>query len=192
MNLLFSSQIKNQIKSEITTTTDDLQIISAYCKENAVQFIQNSITAPIRNKRLMVRFTLDDILYGASDLSIYKYCKTNGWKLYLRFDLHAKTYIFDKKRCIIGNANLTSRGIGISQTANYEIATFAKMDNKEQLKIDRLFSNAILVTDELFQKMELQVEISNQSPALHKKQLERRYFIIVCARLFCIIYIRLA
>lgn len=168
MNILFSSQIKNQIKSEIARTTDDLQIISAYCKENAVQFIESSITVPLQSKRLMVRFTLDDILSGASDLSVYEYCKANGWKLYLRFDLHAKTYIFDKKRCIVGSANLTSRGIGISQSSNYEIATLAEMDNEEQSKIDRLFSNAILVTDELYQKMILQVGMANQSPALHK------------------------
>ena len=164
MNILFSAQIKKQIKLEIAKTTDDLQIISAYCKENAMQFIESSISVPLQRKRLMVRFTLDDILSGASDLSVYEYCKAYGWELYLRFDLHAKTYIFDKKRCIVGSANLTSRGIGLSHSANYEIATLAEMDNEEQSKIDRLFSNAIQVTDDLYQQINLQVEISNQSP----------------------------
>ena len=121
MNILFSEQIKNQITKEISNTKDGLQIISAYCKENAVCFIENRVINPLNCKKLMVRFTLEDILSGASDLSVYEFCKANGWLMYLRFDLHAKTFIFDKKRCIIGSANITEKRLGLAPNSNFEM-----------------------------------------------------------------------
>jgi len=169
MSILFSTQIKNQIITEITDTTSNLQIISAYCKEDAVRFIEDSITTPLDSKKLMVRFTLDDILSGASDVSVYEYCKAHEWQIYLRFDLHAKTYVFDNKRCIVGSANLTSKGIGLCQSGNYEIATLAEMNDEERQKIDSLFNTAILMTDELYNKMKLQIEIANQHPLTAKR-----------------------
>ena len=169
MSILFSTQIKSQIITEISKTTDSLQVISAYCKENAIEFLNNHITSELFNKRLMVRFTLDDILSGSSDISVYEYCKANAWQMFLRFDLHAKTYIFDRKRCIVGSANLTSRGIGLCALPNYEIATLAEIDDEEQSKIDSLFNNAILMTDDLYQMMKHQVETASSNPITSRK-----------------------
>lgn len=153
MSMLFSNEIKPQILNELKNTIDNLQVITAYCKKSAIEFIQNNITNPIENKRLMVRFTFDDIVSGASDLDVYEFCKAQGWQMYLRFDMHAKTYIFDKKRCIIGSANLTSRGLDLKSTSNYEMATLTVMVPNDIQRIDSLFNNAILMNDEIYQKM---------------------------------------
>ena len=113
----------------------------------------------------MVRFLLSDILHGATDFELFDYCKANGWQLYVRFDLHAKTYIFDRKRCILGSANLTSKGLGLSLHGNYELSSFAEVDDSDLKKIDMLFDNAILMTDELYVAMKSDYEMaqSNQT-----------------------------
>ena len=115
----------------------------------------------------MVRFLLSDILHGATDFELFDYCKANGWQLYVRFDLHAKTYIFDRKRCILGSANLTSKGLGLSLHGNYELSSFAEVDDSDLKKIDALFDNAILMTDELYVTMKSDYETaqSNQAPS---------------------------
>ena len=115
----------------------------------------------------MVRFLLSDILHGATDFELFDYCKANGWQMYVRFDLHAKTYIFDRKRCILGSANLTSKGLGLSLHGNYELSSFAEVDDSDLKKIDTLFDNAILMTDELYISMKSDYEIaqSNQTPS---------------------------
>ena len=115
----------------------------------------------------MVRFLLSDILHGATDFELFDYCKANGWQMYVRFDLHAKTYIFDRKRCILGSANLTSKGLGLSLHGNYELSSFAEVDDNDLKKIDMLFENAILMTDELYIAMKSDYEIaqSNQTPS---------------------------
>ena len=108
MSLLTTSETRNVIASQVASATNTLHIISAFCKESAMSFIEANIKNKLSEKKLMVRFLLSDMLSGATDLSLYEFCKSKGWQMYVRFDLHAKTYVFDKKRCILGSANMTS------------------------------------------------------------------------------------
>lgn len=167
MSLLSTHEVKQKIVDEVSHATDNLQIISAFCKLPAIKFIDENISRPIKSKKLMVRFLLSDILHGATDFELFDYCKANGWQLYVRFDLHAKTYIFDRKRCILGSANLTSKGLGLSLHGNYELSSFAEVGDSDLKKIDTLFDNAILMTDELYWAMKSDYEIAkqNQEPA---------------------------
>lgn len=164
MGLLFSDEIKKQLEVELRQATNDIQIVSAYCKKSAMQFIESCIENPMQSKKLMVRFAYDDILKGASDLEVYDFCRNNGWQLYMRLDLHAKTYIFDKMRCIVGSANLTARGINIADNANYEIALLTSVSEEEMCRIENLFDDAVLVTNELYELMQqCLVSSGNQS-----------------------------
>lgn len=167
MSLLSTHEVKQKIIDEVSRAADNLQIISAFCKLPAIKFIDENISRPIKQKKLMVRFLLSDILHGATDFELFDYCKANGWQMYVRFDLHAKTYIFDRKRCILGSANLTSKGLGLSLHGNYELSSFAEVDDNDLKKIDTLFDNAILMTDELYIAMKSDYEIaqSNQTPS---------------------------
>lgn len=158
MSLLSTYEVKQKIIDEVSRASDNLQIISAFCKLPAIKFLDENISHPIKNKKLMVRFLLSDILHGATDFELFDYCKANGWQMYVRFDLHAKTYIFDRKRCILGSANLTTKGLGLSLHGNYELSSFADVDDVDLRKIDGLFDNAILMTDELYETMKLEYQ----------------------------------
>lgn len=153
MGLLFSDEIKSQLEVELRQTVNDIHIVSAYCKKSAIQFVENCVVNHMQSKNLMVRFAYNDIISGASDLDVYDFCRNNGWKLYMRLDLHAKTYIFDKMRCIVGSANLTSRGINIADNANYEIALLTSVSDEEMCRIENLFEDAVLITDEMYDLM---------------------------------------
>ena len=162
MGLLTTSEAKNKIAEQVSKATEQLHIVSAFCKIPAIEFIDNNVKPSIKEKSLMVRFLLSDVLSGVSDFSLFEYCKAHSWKMYIRFDLHAKTYIFDRKRCILSSANLTTRGMGLSFHGNYELSSFAEVDDVDLKKIDALFSNAILMTDELYEKMKIDYENSRQ------------------------------
>jgi len=150
MGLLFSDEIKDQLARELKRAENDIQIISAYCKKAAIKFVDACILNPMQRKRLMVRFSFADIMNGASDLEVYEFCRNNGWELYMRLDLHAKTYVFDQLRCIIGSANLTSRGVNLIEESNYEIASLSTISEDELSRIDTLFDDAIRVDDDLY------------------------------------------
>lgn len=160
MSLLTTSEAKNKIAEQVRLATEQLHIISAFCKKSALEFIESNIQNNLSEKKILVRFLLSDIVNGVTDFELYDYCKANGWKLYIRFDLHAKTYVFDRKRLVLGSANLTNNGLGLNYGGNYELSYFADIESGDLKKIDSLFDNAVLMTDELYENMKLDYQAS--------------------------------
>jgi hypothetical protein len=153
MSIIFSKEFIPILENEIEKTKNEIHIISAFCKENVVDFIEKRLNKNVKTKKLLVRFTLDDILTKVTDFSLYNYCKNNKWDMFIQFNLHAKTYIFDKKRCIIGSANLTNRGTGISTYSNIEISSLDNIEESDMVKIDNLFDRSIKMTDKIYELM---------------------------------------
>lgn len=172
MSLLTTVETRKVIADQVASSTETLHIISAFCKESAMKFIEANIKNELSEKRVMVRFLLSDILSGATDLNLYEFCKSNGWQMYVRFDLHAKTYIFDRKRCILGSANMTSRGIGLNARGNYELSSFTDLEAMDLLKINRLFDDSILMTDEIYTQMKSEYENAFKSGTTEQKKVK--------------------
>lgn len=153
MSILVSQKILNRIHDELAMSTESFLLISAYCKLPLVKYFDQCITTTEISKTLVVRFRPEDIAAGASDLDIYPYCKDNGWKMYFRLDLHAKTYVFDRLRCIIGSANATSSGLSIGGVGNYEMATSCELADKDRKTLDLLLRGAVEMNDSIYATM---------------------------------------
>lgn len=150
MSILFSKDILNAIHTELSSAKESVLIVSAYCKAEAIKDLDSFVSSSVRSKKLLLRFRLSDIISGSTDFEVLDYCRKSGWEVYIRFDLHAKTYIFDNSRCIIGSANATVSGLGISDNCNYEAVTTTILDDSDLSKIKNLLNSAFLVTDEIF------------------------------------------
>lgn len=153
MSLLFSLEAFNAIEAELSNVKNEILVVSAFCKENILYRLQEKINREVPRKRILVRFTLLDIINGATDISIYDFCKTYCWGMYVLFNLHAKTYVFDRKRCLIGSANATNKGLGIGYDANIEISKLVDIDSDDLKKIEMLFDSAIKMDDLLYARM---------------------------------------
>ena len=153
MAILVSQKILDRIKSELSRSTESFLLISAYFKLPLVEFFDSCVSSEKIEKKLVVRFQPEDIASGASDLEIYPYCKKRGWKLYFRLDLHAKTYVFDRIRCIVGSANATANGMSIGGTGNYEMATYCELEEKDVRALDTLLYGAVEMTDCIYSQM---------------------------------------
>lgn len=158
MSILVSQKILDRIRDELSSSTESFLLISAYCKLPLVKYFDSCIANTSMEKKLVVRFRPEDIASGASDLSIYPYCRDNGWKLFFRMDLHAKTYVFDRLRCVIGSANATSNGMSIGGTGNYEIATVCELADKDVRALDLLLYGAVEMDDTIYNIMKSTVE----------------------------------
>ena len=158
MALLFSQEILNAVNEELRTAKDSVQIISAYCKKNAIKQLNSFISDSVPEKKIMVRFRLDDILKGSTDFSIIEFCQQCGWKVYIRFDLHVKTYIVDGKRGFVGSANATNSGLNLGFHGNVEIGTLVDIDMVDMEKVEALYEDAIFVTDSIFDKLKAQYQ----------------------------------
>ena len=150
MAILFSNEIYAAICDELSSAEESVQILTAYGKTKAVAAIIDKVKPSIENKSIMLRFRLDDLVKGSTDFDVIDFCKSNGWTVYVRFDLHAKTYIVDNKRGIIGSANATNFGLALTKTPNYEMAALVDIEKEDINKIDNMFNDALLVDDDLW------------------------------------------
>ncbi len=163
MSILLSGEILETLHHELQNADESVQIISAYCKENTIMQLNGMIPSSVSNRKLMVRFRLDDIVKGSSDIAAAEYCLKEGWEVYFRFDLHVKTYIVDCKRGIIGSANATNSGLGLSRQPNLEMATLVDIEPKDMQKIAKLYQQAIPADTRLLDKMKVEISKSNSN-----------------------------
>lgn len=95
--------------------------MSAFATARRFASISERISPSCRDRILVVRWRLQDLLTGSSDLKLYEIAKRDHWRLFVNLDLHAKLYCFDND-CAAGSANLTENGLGgISPPANREM-----------------------------------------------------------------------
>lgn len=161
MSILLSNEIVSAVMSELKTATESVQIITAYCKETAISQLDAIISSKVKVKRIMLRFRLDDVIKGSTDFSVIDFCRSRGWKVYIRFDLHAKTYIVDGKRGFVGSANATNSGLSLIPHGNMEMGTLIDIDEIDMEKIEVLYADAILVDDFVYTKMKEQIQNIN-------------------------------
>lgn len=158
MAILFPNEILDSVKRELKSAVSSVQIITAYCKAPSFMRLDSYINDKVKDKRLLVRFRMDDILKESTDFSIVERGIETGWKIYIRFDLHAKTYIVDNKRGLVGSANVTNSGLSIGKNGNMEMATLVDVEPKDIEKISKLFDDAILVDEVLLRKLKSQID----------------------------------
>lgn len=158
MAILFSNEILDSVKKELQSATSSVQIITAFCKESSFMHLNTYISNDVTDRRLLVRFQMDDVLKGSTDFSVVESALENGWKVFIRFDLHAKTYIVDNKRGLVGSANATNSGLCIGKSGNMEMATLVDVEPHDVEKIKKLFDDAIAVDRALLDKMKKQIE----------------------------------
>jgi hypothetical protein len=99
----------------------------------------------------------DHLLSGASSLELYEATRDAGVALVINDRLHAKVFANGKMmNAVIGSANLTANGLGISKFPNIEAAT-VEYDIEDSLR--SIFSQAcatgMLVTDQIFDQYQI-------------------------------------
>ncbi len=167
MSILMFEAMKENLAKDLKVSENSISIISAFCKKDALEFLDAQIGEKQGiSKRLLVRFRLDDILSKVTDLEIYEYCKKNNWSLYVQFNLHAKIYVIDQNICYMGSANATNKGLSINKKGNLEMSKRFELDNEEKIQIEEVFSEALLMNDNLFEKMKKQINSINYTPII--------------------------
>lgn len=161
MAILFSTEIMNAVKNELAKATSSVQVITAYCKKDSLKYLNACIGNSVCDKRLLLRFRMDDVISGSTDFSVLDYAISEGWKVHIRFDLHAKTYVIDNKRGLVGSANATRSGLSIGKAGNMEMATLVDIEPQDIIKISRLFHDAIIVDEFVLDMLRKQINQVN-------------------------------
>lgn len=150
--LVTDIEIFNTIKAEFAAAQRSIFVASAYCTKKAFDSLNSAVSAKAADKILVVRWEPYDLLQGASDSEVYLTAKKYGWRLFINPRLHAKTAIFDGKRALIGSANYTENGMGLTgPRANLE--NVVKVDATPRLLAwqKEILQDSTEITDELYE-----------------------------------------
>jgi len=169
MAILFSKEILQTLDKELKEAKESVQIISAYCKLDSIKYLISLVGESVQEKKLLVRFRLEDVLKKSTDFEVLEYCMEQGWKVYIRFDLHVKTYIVDNKRGIVGSANATKSGLTGNQ-GNYEMAALMPLEEADIPKIEKIYKDAILVDNQILNNLKKQYKSCEKGKSTTSQQ----------------------
>ena len=152
---------------QFVASHNQVTLLTAYLKLQALEEINRSNHI----NQIVVRWQVSDLCgkTPASELEeIWTYCKTNKIKLYRNTRLHMKVLWSGSNEAIIGSANITRNGLGLFDTANFELASRAdKLENDDLIYLNGvvLGDDSKLVTEELYQELLEAKKKANENPA---------------------------
>lgn len=113
-------QLGAKLEEAAKAAETEFFVASAFIKADALTRILSILDSEVRLD-VYVRWRLEDIAAGASDLAIYDLIKERaGSTLWMCQSLHAK-YYRNQSGALIGSANLTNSGLGWSADSNLEL-----------------------------------------------------------------------
>jgi len=139
------------IKNALNHLEGNASICSAYIKLSIMREIERNTRTS--NIRFLARWDLNDLVGGASDIECYKFAKDQGWDFFINRFLHAKIYYLPPVGILSGSANATNSGLGLSPQSNREASTIVSMSESNLAFINGLFSESIVMTDELYSEI---------------------------------------
>lgn len=144
-------QIESWLRQAIVRGAENLVLCSAYIRSEALRSLFAERTAV--SGRVLVRWRLEDLAYGASDLGVFDECRRLGLSLFMRLDFHGKAYAVPEVGVAIGSANLTLSGLGLHERSNEELGTLIEYNEKSSDALSRLFEGARKVDQDLVDQL---------------------------------------
>src|SRR5690606_15728493 len=103
-------------------------------------------------KQIIVRWEIQDLCLGVSDLELYDYCIENKITLFRNTRIHLKAFWNNSKSILMGSANVTGKGIGEVGDFNFELnGIINDITLKDQSYLNRIILESEYVTEKLFE-----------------------------------------
>jgi hypothetical protein len=158
---LMGRDIGTEVRDRISAATQSLHIFSPYITLAGLSFLLDGVK--LDSISVYTTWDRDDIVSGASDVSIYPYLKERGVRLFLCERLHMKGVLIDSGSFILGSANITQNGLGLHENANVECMTYIpELGLNDRLWLLGLIQNSMPVAEEDYQ-MASAIEVSTSS-----------------------------
>ena len=141
---------------------ESITLFSAYIKLDALKRInfKNNI------KRIAVRWEIQDLCLGVSDIDLYQYCRDNDIALYRNTRIHLKAFWNHKTDVLFGSANISNRGLGGQGNFNYELNGINhNISFSDICYFNKILAKSEYVSEDLFNQLKYKVD-STDMPTL--------------------------
>lgn len=165
-----NSNFTADLESLILNAQDDIIIFSPYIKFKALSSLlkNHNSRVPIT---IITTWKPHDIAFGASDISVYPFCKDRNFNLLINNKIHLKSILIDNMtKAYIGSANITGKGLGYNPSFNYEIGTLtSQITVHDKTYFDEIIESSRLVDDKYY------LDIKKQCKELDKPEIENHF-----------------
>lgn len=169
--LLDGNDAYRWIADALSNVEQPIDLCSAFLRSEALSALLHSAPKSLSG-RILVRWRLIDLIAGASDFEAYDIAVSRGFEVYMRLDFHGKLYSLPPHGVMVGSANATLSGLGLTSASNVEICTLAPSDSDSRRVIDGLYTDAVLVNAHLmsllqgaYQQCEKSVSLEHEWPS---------------------------
>ena len=150
---------------------ESVTLFSAYLKLD--QLIK--INSQKRIKQIIVRWEIQDLCLGISDLELYEYCLTNKITLKRNTRIHLKAFWNNKSSVMFGSANVTKRGLGEGFKYNFELNGQQEYcSNDDRIYFQQIILKSEFISEELYQEIINKVEEAKKLPKVTYPVLETK------------------
>jgi hypothetical protein len=165
--LLDGVEFSKQLFLSLAKCREALFVCSAFIKLKALQSDEFRKYLAGKNVTVIARWQKRDLLCGASDLSVYEFCKSQGWNFGVDLNLHGKIFLVDESEIFLGSANLTQRGLHLGLVGNHEFGTKISAESADLDKIQKFIESEVTwIDNSLMRKLKYDIEHSVNEPAL--------------------------
>lgn len=156
-SLIDGGEAYRWISSAIARIDRPIDFCSAFLRSEALIGLLQSAPKSLTG-RILVRWQLGDFIAGASDFDAFDVALSHGLRMYMSLNFHGKVYSLPPQGIVVGSANATLSGLGMSNDSNSEVCTLMGYCEPSQKFIDRLFASAIEVDHELVRTLKAIVD----------------------------------
>ena len=137
---------------------------SPFIRSDALEEFLN--TFPTESARVIVRWKVEDLLAGASDLGIFDLLEDKRIPLYQHPKIHLKLFGFSSGVAYSGSSNITNKGLSLSEPHNEEMGVLSQLDLKSYAHIRRLCDESRRVTREMVDAYQKAIDESQVDPPI--------------------------
>jgi len=145
MEFLTSDDIFSKIESIVENAEDNIKIVSAWFKGNALGKLLEKTDNNAEIYLVLRASEFRDL--SITDNRFFERLKDRNVKIYVNNRLHAKFIVADDKEAVVGSANFTDRGLSPYKEGNIEAAAY--ISEKEDIETLINYYNDI-VSDSIF------------------------------------------
>lgn len=160
--LLSSGEFRDTLSRHLSGASDSIVILSAFTKLRALEWIIGK--SGTKSISVVARWLPGDLISGVSDIDCYNLCREHDIKFGISLGLHGKVYCTDGQ-ILIGSANLTSRGLALSEYHNDEFGYCFAAGDADVTKLKKYLETVTWLDDQLFTNLVNELEkLQNGSP----------------------------
>jgi hypothetical protein len=157
--------IISAVASELSGGDSIAFLIVPFVKLDALQVLIEKNRSET-NFSLIVRLKPEDLLSGATDLSIYPFLRDRGVPVFYNHSIHLKLFVFESNRCLVTSGNVTGRGLGLALEGNVEAGAFVHLDLEDWNRIYSLINESRAIDDTLYDRLSKFVADAPTVPSL--------------------------